>query len=147
MGDYNSSCKYLVEAYNSDNNNLRFNIALAEIYLLNYYNGRTLNPDKININYNCEQFIENYPPTDLDKCKYHLDRINKIDPTYLDNNYTYIMYLFIHRETEKAIQYLKNYKPIYFENTEEMSSKISAYYSCYFITQKILLLIIFLRNM
>ena len=128
MGDYNSSCKYLVEAYNSDNNNLRFNIALAEIYLLNYYTGRTLNPDKININYNCEQFNDNYTLTDLDKCKYHLDRINKIDPTYLDNNYTYIMFLFIHRETEKAIKYLKKYiETKDFENTEEMSSKVSAY--------------------
>ena len=127
-GDYNSSCKYLVEAYSLDNNNLTFNSALAEIYLNNYFNGRTFDVNNLNIDYNSGSFDKNYFPTDLDKCKFHFDKINKIDLTYLHKNYTYIMYLFIHRETEKAIQYLKNYiTNLNFSDMEEIGSKISAY--------------------
>lgn len=126
--DYNSSCKYLVEAYNSDKNNLRFNRSLAEIYLLNYYCGRTLDPNKINITYNIGSFNKNYTPTDLDKCKFHLDKIYNLNVNDLDNNYTYIMYLFLNRETDKAIKYLKKYIDN-FDHSDigELSSKISAY--------------------
>ena len=126
--DYKSSCKYLVEAYKSDKNNLKFNRALAEIYLLNYYCGRTLDPDKINISYDFGSLNKNFTPTDLDKCKFHLDKIYNMDASDLDNNYTYIMYLFLNRETDKSIKHLKKYiENLDHSNIGELSSKISAY--------------------
>ena len=126
-GDYDMSSKYLVKAYNLDKNNLKFNEALAEIYIFNYYTGCKLDSTEIDINYDFET-IDNFNPKDLDKCKFHLDKINEIDPTYLEDNYTFIMYLFIQRETDKAIEYLKKYiENLDNNNIKEKSSKISAY--------------------
>ena len=125
--EYNLSSKYLAKAYKLDSKNLQINLALAEIYLRNYYI-TDVGFNNIEISYNIEKNDKSLIFSALDKAKFHLDEINCIDPTFLNDNHTYIKYLFVDRQIDKAIKYQK----IRIQNeqttdAEDFATEISAY--------------------